>query len=116
MIVKPDFKLAASAYAYSDVWEIEQAQGIDHPAPFPQELPRRCISSIGDGIILDPFIGSGTTALAAIELGRPWIGIEKSQKYCDYAEERIRLNSPDVEVGALQADSSYPSPHGFGRP
>jgi site-specific DNA-methyltransferase (adenine-specific) len=91
VIAGPDFKLAAAGYQYNDVWEITQERDNPHPAPFPLELPLRCIESIGDGIILDPFIGSGTTAIAAIEMGRPWVGIEKSQKYCDAARERIGL-------------------------
>jgi hypothetical protein len=45
--------------------------------------------TIGEGIILDPFLGSGTTAIAAIELGREWIGIERSEIYCKSARERI---------------------------
>jgi site-specific DNA-methyltransferase (adenine-specific) len=91
VIAGPDFKLAAAGYQYNDVWEITQERDNPHPAPFPVELPRRCIESVGEGIILDPFLGSGTTAMAAIELGRPWIGIDKSQKYCEAARERIAL-------------------------
>jgi site-specific DNA-methyltransferase (adenine-specific) len=89
MIAGPNFKLAEAGRQYTDIWQIPQERGNPHPAPFPLELPRRCIQSIDDGIILDPFIGSGTTAIAAIELRRQWIGIEKSQKYCNIATERI---------------------------
>jgi site-specific DNA-methyltransferase (adenine-specific) len=98
MIAAPYFKLAAGGYKYSDVWEIPQERDNPHPAPFPIELPRRCIESIDDGIILDPFIGSGTTAIAAIEMGHQWIGIEKSQNYCNAAMERIcgwKMPSPE---------------------
>ena len=62
-----------------------------HPAQFPVELPRRCIklhSFCGD-TILDPFVGSGTTAVACIETGRNFIGIEKDEKYFSIAKNRI---------------------------
>ena len=63
----------------------------DHPAPFPVALPQRCIDSTDAKVILDPFMGSGTTAIAAIRAGREWIGIEQSAKYVAMAEERIAL-------------------------
>ena len=50
---------------------------------------RNCIESTRGGIVLDPMIGSGTVAVAAEELGRDWIGIEKSQLYYNLARERI---------------------------
>ncbi len=60
-----------------------------HPAPFPLALPYRCIESTKAQIILDPFVGSGTTALAAKQLDRNYIGIEISPEYCEIAETRI---------------------------
>jgi modification methylase len=60
-----------------------------HPAPFPIALPNRCIESTNAQIILDPFVGSGTTALAARRLGRKYIGIEISPEYCAMAETRL---------------------------
>lgn len=89
MIAKTGFKLAKGANGYGDVWEIGQAKGIDHPAPFPVELIERVISSTNAEIILDPFMGSGTTAIAATNLNRNYIGIEISPEYCEYAEQRI---------------------------
>ena len=89
VIAGKEFKLSAAGRKYHDVWQIPPERDNPHPAPFPLELPRRCIESIDDGIILDPFMGSGTTAIAAMELGRQWIGIEKSYKYCISAMERI---------------------------
>lgn len=90
MICKPEFKLAKGANKMGDVWEIPQAKGNEHPAPFPQELAQRCIESTPGGIVLDPFMGSGTTAIAALTLGREWIGIDNSQKYCNMADQRVK--------------------------
>lgn len=89
MICKKDFKLVPKANSLGDVWKIKQDLNNPHPAPFPIELPYRIISSTNAKIILDPFLGSGTTAIAAKQLGRHYIGIELSEKYCKMAEERI---------------------------
>lgn len=65
-----------------------------HPHRFPVELPKRCIklSNIPDGaIVLDPFMGSGTTARAAIELGKQFIGFERNMQYCMVANRRVKL-------------------------
>ncbi len=64
---------------------------IGHPAPFPIELPRRCIrlfSYVGD-TVLDPFLGSGTTLVASHLLKRKGIGVEIDKKYCELAIERL---------------------------
>ncbi len=69
----------------------ESKKKIGHPAPFPLELPRRCIklfSYVGD-TILDPFLGSGTTAIAAYKLRRRSIGVDIDEKYFNLAIERI---------------------------
>lgn len=89
LIAKPKFTLVKGANGYGDVWEINQELKNNHPAPFPIELPRRCIESTDAQIILDPFMGSGTTALAARELGRNYVGIEISEEYCKQAENRL---------------------------
>jgi DNA modification methylase len=75
------------------VWTMnpESAKKVGHPAPFPVELPYRLIQLYtykGD-IILDPFMGSGTTALAAIQAGRRYIGYDNEPAYVRLAEERI---------------------------
>jgi len=62
-----------------------------HPAPFPVELPKRCIklfSYVGD-VVLDPFMGSGSTMIAAILNNRKSIGIEVDNEYCKIAKKRI---------------------------
>ena len=75
------------------VWEIPSVRANDdHEAKFPVELPRRVIELLtnpGD-TVLDPFIGSGTTAEAAVLEGRNYIGIEKSAEYVELARRRIQ--------------------------
>ena len=77
------------------IWEFSavSARRIGHPAPFPEELPLRLIEfySYKGDIILDPFIGSGTTAIAALKLRRHFIGYEILPEYVKLANERISL-------------------------
>jgi site-specific DNA-methyltransferase (adenine-specific) len=67
------------------------AKMIGHPAPFPEELPARLIKmySFKNDVILDPFLGSGTTSLAAIKNNRHYVGYDKDSKYIDLANRRI---------------------------
>ena len=76
------------------VWHINQEHGSRHPAPFPVELPKRCINSSYHGPVLDPFMGSGTTAVAAESMGIPWVGIESSEEYVRMAETRLQEVQP----------------------
>jgi site-specific DNA-methyltransferase (adenine-specific) len=73
------------------VWSIPSVKGQEHPCPFPVELVSPLVRSScpKGGIILDPFTGSGTTGVAAIGLGRKFIGIEIEQKYFDIARRRL---------------------------
>ncbi len=89
LIAKPNFRLAPKANALGDVWRIPQEANNPHPAPFPVELAQRCINSTTGQIVLDPFIGSGTTAMAAEMARRAWVGMEISADYCKLASERI---------------------------
>src|SRR3989344_6502034 len=68
------------------------AKKIGHPAPFPEELPRRLIHfySFEGDVILDPFMGSGQTAIAAVKSKRNYIGYDIDEKYCELAEKRIK--------------------------
>ena len=75
------------------VWHFaaEPAKKTGHPAPFPVELPYRCIqlyTAEGD-VVLDPFMGAGSTALAAQKTNRRYVGYDIEQKYCDLAEQRL---------------------------
>jgi site-specific DNA-methyltransferase (adenine-specific) len=90
LIAKPKFRLALKANHFGDVWEFSQEMNNPHPAPFPEELINRIISSTTAEIVLDPFIGSGTTAIVARNLGRYYIGIDISKEYCDMSLKRIK--------------------------
>ncbi len=75
------------------VWRFppESARRIGHPAPFPEELPYRCIQlyTFRGDVVLDPFVGSGTTCVVAERLGRHFIGVEIRKEYVEMARERI---------------------------
>lgn len=77
-----------------DTWKIrpESAKRVGHPAPFPVDLPRRLIElyTYKDDLVLDPFLGAGTTALAAIKTGRHFMGYDTDKNYIDLAQERVR--------------------------
>jgi site-specific DNA-methyltransferase (adenine-specific) len=90
LICKPHFKLEPGANSVGDVWRISQETDNPHPSPFPVPLARRCIESTMADVVLDPFLGSGTTAIAAEICNRKWIGFEISDKYCKLANERIK--------------------------
>ena len=96
LIAKPDFKLAPKANAVGDVWEFMQEVSNEHPAPFPLPLIERIIGSTTAQVVLDPFMGSGTTAVAALNLGRDYVGIELSADYCRSARKRIKNSPPTL--------------------
>jgi modification methylase len=75
------------------VWRFQAASArrVGHPAPFPEELPRRLIElyTFAGDVVLDPFMGSGTTGLAAKRVGRHFVGFETSEEYARLARGRI---------------------------
>ena len=75
------------------IWQMKAASAkrIGHPAPFPEELPARLIKlySFETDLVLDPFMGSGTTALAALKNKRKFVGYEIAEEYITLAQERI---------------------------
>jgi DNA modification methylase len=96
-----------------DVWEIapESATRVGHPAPFPVELPRRVIELYtyeGD-LVLDPFMGSGSTAVAAVRSGRHYVGYDTDPEYVMAAEARLAgegrepVASPESAVDTAKA-------------
>ena len=85
---KPDFKEWTES-----VWKMSPASArrIGHPAPFPIELPKRLIRlfSYEGAVVLDPFMGSGTTAVAAKALNRKYMGYEISKEYVELSNGRL---------------------------
>ena len=83
------------------VWYINPAKDKSHPAVFPLEIPYKFIKaySFVNDTILDPFIGSGKTAVACEKLNRRWIGIEISEGYCEIAKRRIKAEADQMKFG-----------------
>jgi len=81
------------------VWDFmsESAKKIGHPAPFPVELPYRLIQlyTYSNEVILDPFMGSGQTALAALKAGRRYVGYELNVEYLELAKSRIQVGKTE---------------------
>ena len=79
--------------ATTSIWSIKPASArrVGHPAPFPVDLPRRLIElyTFEGDLVLDPFIGSGTTAVAAVETGRHFVGYDNNASYLELARSRI---------------------------
>jgi modification methylase len=87
LIAKPAFR--TNTRSVDDVWTIPFETGGEHPAPFPLKLATRAIGSTDAAVILDPFMGSGTTLRAAKDLGRLAVGIEIDERYCEIAAKRM---------------------------
>jgi DNA modification methylase len=105
----------------TDVWYLPTSRGSNgHGAEFPVSLPGRCISltSERDDLIVDPFIGSGTSALAAMDLGRRCIGFDTSQTYLDTAQRRVETlasrlsaNPPLAEIAPNRVTAASNGKH-----
>jgi site-specific DNA-methyltransferase (cytosine-N4-specific) len=112
-----------SAEKITDVWCLPTSSGKNgHGAEFPLALAGRCIaltSRTGD-LVLDPFVGSGTTAVAAVELGRRCVGYDISKKYIDVAERRVFISARErqltLEEDAIEAAVRTNAAHVDGRP
>jgi DNA modification methylase len=87
--------------ATTDLWEIppESATRVGHPAPYPVELPKRLIElyTYESDVILDPFMGSGTTAVAALRTNRHFVGFDTDQSYVTRAKSRIAAEKERLE-------------------
>lgn len=83
--------ITKEGFLMKDVWRFNADFKNSHPAPFPVELPLKCIRACcpENGIVLDPFMGSGTTAVACKMLGKKFIGFEINPDYVKSAEKRI---------------------------
>ncbi len=98
-------------WAVNSFWEIQpaKAQSEKHPAPFPKELPYRLIklySFYGD-TVLDPFMGSGTTAEAAIELGRNSIGYEINDEYLELINDKMKNGLKSFNESKIKQKSLF---------
>lgn len=102
-----------------DVWEIppESAARVGHPAPFPIALPERLIhmNTYEGELVLDPFMGSGTTAVAAVRTGRHYIGYDTDPAYVGAAEARVAAEGPrpQVRLGATSGKDADPLESGW---
>lgn len=95
IIAKPDFRLKSrSASGIGDVWTIAQQQNTWHPAPFPPALAERVLETTMPALVVDPFIGSGTTAAAAKRLGIPYSGCDRNADYVERARAWVGAVQP----------------------
>lgn len=89
VLAKAGFRLKSKGVSgMGDVWTMTPDKN-PHPAPFPLKLPLRVLEATGAQVVLDPFMGSGTTLRAAKNLGRKAIGIEIEERYCEMAIKRL---------------------------
>ncbi|HEX4979098.1 MAG TPA: site-specific DNA-methyltransferase [Acidimicrobiales bacterium] len=93
--------------ATTDLWELppESATRVGHPAPFPVELPTRLLQlyTYEDDVVLDPFMGSGTTAVAAVRTGRHFVGFETDAAYVAAANDRVSRERARLARGSVPA-------------
>ncbi|MGI9606070.1 MAG: DNA-methyltransferase [Acidimicrobiales bacterium] len=97
-----------------DVWRIdpESARRVGHPAPFPVELPRRLIDlyTFEGDVVLDPFLGSGSTVVAAERTGRLGVGFDLDQNYIDLARERVTAERARRRHRPVESEGDEPLP------
>lgn len=101
--------------ATTDVWEIlpESARRVGHPAPFPVELPQRLIElyTYRDDLVLDPFMGVGSTAVAAVRTGRHYVGFDTDASYVAAAKQRVTDERQQLAAkGGIVSPSSARGP------
>lgn len=104
-------RIKTSHSVLGSVWNLPREINNSHPAPFPLELPVRCIYSIFDDeenkVILDPFSGSGTTGVASLLLGHKYIGIDISEKYLKKSIKRLDNYESESERAQLELDRYF---------
>jgi site-specific DNA-methyltransferase (adenine-specific) len=100
LLAQPEFELQPKTSGLKDVWTIPPAEGKEHPNAYPVELAENCIraGSPANGLVCDPFMGSGTTAIAARNLRRAFIGSEINRKYIEYANARLNGTHNDKQL------------------
>jgi DNA modification methylase len=98
----------------TDVWEFppERATRVGHPAPFPVELPRRFIElyTYEGELVLDPFMGSGSTAVAALRTGRHYVGFDTDGTYVEQARARVAEEERQLAAGSAESDGAPGGP------
>lgn len=97
----PDFRLRMRRTDILHCSSSSRVEHVEHPCPKPLAFARKLISRVAPSpadTILDPFMGSGTTGVAAIQLGHKFIGIERNVDYVAVAERRIAAASPDFQL------------------
>ena len=100
VLAKPAWRLKNKGVSgLGDVWRVNQEPSA-HPAPFPLGLPGKAIESAGPSLVLDPFMGSGTSLRAAKTAGIRSIGIDTSERYCEMAVKRLAQESLIFEATA----------------
>lgn len=90
----------SNAFYKSEVWEITPKPFKGHPAPFPIEIPENCIclTTVENDMVLDPFMGSGTSGIASKRLNRNFIGIEIDKNYFDMSKKRIEQTTKQTSI------------------
>lgn len=100
ILAKPGFRLKSRGVSgLGDVWSMSPEKN-EHPAPFPLDLPRKAIEATGAKSVLDPFMGGGTTGVAAIKAGCEFAGIEIEPKFFEMARKRISAANEQPEMFA----------------
>jgi site-specific DNA-methyltransferase (adenine-specific) len=100
---------------FSPIWTIGGASTREHPAPFPKEIAARLIRmfSFAGDVVLDPFAGTGTTNLAAMELERHSIGVEIEPTYLTLIEKRLaQTNLWGADLRIVRASAAQAGPDG----
>lgn len=104
LLAKPAFRLKSRGVSgLGDVWSMSPEKN-GHPAPFPLALPTKAIEATAADTVCDPFMGSGTTGLAAAMAGRKFIGIEKDERWFNLACERLQQQSDQRGLFGIAAE------------
>lgn len=100
IIAKKNWMPHRDCLKFGEVWDMPNTDRNEHPAPFCLALAMRIIESTTnpDDLVIDPFMGSGTTALACEKTGRRWFGIELSETYCEMAKKRINQEYKQLKL------------------
>jgi modification methylase len=99
VLAKDSFRLRdKSASGVGDIWYVPQEPDAEHPAPFPEALAAKAVSTTRAGLVCDPFCGQGATLRAAKRAGRKAIGIEIEERYCEVAAKRLSQRVLEFEA------------------